>query len=124
MSQALPHSLLVNCQPNAVRLIRQGWHALARLPFRYIWLVDGEFMTNGNPHRPWCVGGYEVRSGAHFEWWTDGERRPPPFQAGTDTLVISFVIGAEACCWRQLGWPMPVHFLDLFQEARRITNTG
>jgi DNA polymerase I len=124
VSRALLHSLLVDCQPNAVRAICQGYNALARLPFCRLWVIDAEFMTNGNPHRTWCMSGFELRTGAQFELWTDGYRGPPPFFADYHTLVISFVAGAETCCWRQLGWPMPMHILDLFQEARTVANTG
>ena len=124
MSRALLHSLLVDCQPHAVRAIRQGFNALARLPFKRIWVVDGEFMTNGNPHRVWCISGFEVHTGAHFEWWTDGYQGPPPFAADDpETLMVAFVAGAETCCWIQKHWPIG-RILDLYQEARLITNTG
>lgn len=124
MSRELLHSLLVDCQPNAVRAIRQGFNALTRLPQKHIWVTDGEFMTNGNPHRVWCTSGFEVRTGTHFEWWTDGYRGPPPFAADDpDTLMVSFVGGAETCCWLQKHWPTG-HVLDLYQEARIVTNTG
>jgi hypothetical protein len=124
VSGGFSHAWLADCQPRAVRAIREGFHALDRLPFRRIWVVDGEFVTNGDPHRVWCVGGLELRGGDRFGWWTEGYPGPPPFLSGNDTLVIAFVAGAEACCWRQMGWSRPLHMLDLFQECRIVTNTG
>jgi hypothetical protein len=111
------HDLLVNCAPGAVRAIRAGYHALERLPYRQIWVVDTEFMTGGDPHRPWCACGMELRSGERFSLWTDGYRGPPPFPAGRDTLFVAFVAGAEIACWHQLEWEIPARILDLFQEA-------
>jgi hypothetical protein len=124
MSRTFLHTMLERCAPNAVRAIRQGYHDLDRLPYRRLWVIDTEFRTGGDPHRTWCVSGLELRTGDRFELWTDGRYEPPPFPADHDTLVIAFVAGAEMACWHQQGWPRPARILDLFQEARIVTNTG
>ena len=121
---AFLHRLLEGCAPAAVRSIRDGYHALERLPYRRIWVLDSEFATNGNPHRTWCFCGLELRTGCRFELWTDGYQGPPPCLTDRDTLFVAFVASAEIACWQQLGWPTPERVLDLYQEARIVTNTG
>lgn len=121
---AFLHQLLEGCAPAAVRSIRDGYHALERLPYRRIWAVNSEFATNGDPHRTWCFCGLELRTGCRFELWTDGYQGPPPCLTDRDTLFVAFVASAEIACWQQLGWPTPERVLDLYQEARIVTNTG
>jgi hypothetical protein len=108
----------------AVRLMRQGWAALARLPFRYIVCLDTEFRTKGNQHRAWCLCGVELRSGQEFRIWLDGRTVMPPFLFDASTLFVAFVAGAEVASMRVRGWPMPQRIFDLYQEHRILTNTG
>src|SRR5215472_17182491 len=104
--------------------MREGWAALARLPFRYIVCPDTEFRTRGEPHRGWCLCGVELRSGRLIQEWLDGADVSPPFPLDDSTLFVAFVAGAEVATIRVLGWPLPARIFDLFQEFRIVSNTG
>jgi DNA polymerase I len=108
----------------AVRLMRAGWAALDRLPYRYIVCSDTEFHTGGDPHRGWCWCGVELRSGREFRIWLDGQDVSLPFPLDESTLFVAFVAGAEIATLRARGVPMPARIFDVFQEFRLISNTG
>ena len=80
---AFLHQLLEGCAPAAVRSIRDGYHALERLPYRRIWAVDLEFATNGDPTSHMVL----LRSGT---------------ATGPSSSVVAF--GRKIACWQQLGW--------------------
>jgi hypothetical protein len=120
----LPRLLAAARSREAVRLMRQGWAALDRLPYRYIVCLDTEFRTGGDPHRGWCLCGVELRSGQEFRLWLDGQAVLPPFPLDSSTLFVAFVAGAEVATIRAIGWSLPARILDLFQEFRLVSNTG
>ena len=47
---------------------------------------------------------------------------PPPFDTGERSLFVAYYSCAEWNCFLALGWPLPVHVLDLFTEFRQQTN--
>jgi hypothetical protein len=104
--------------------MRAGYAALNRLPYRELWCIDTEYMTNGNPHRGWCLCGIELRTGRECRLWLDGYAGDPPFPLDESTLCVAFVAGAEIATLRTRGWPMPARIFDLFQELRIVTNNG
>jgi hypothetical protein len=104
--------------------MREGWAALARLPFQRLICLDTEYRARGDPHRGWCLCALDLRTGEDWRWWLDGYSGPPPFPVDKDTLFIAFVAGAEVATFLARGWPAPVRVFDLFQEFRLITNTG
>jgi DNA polymerase I-like protein with 3'-5' exonuclease and polymerase domains len=108
----------------AVRLMRQGWAALDRLPYPHVLCLDTEFRTQGDPHRGWCLCGVELRNGREFKLWLDGCLVVPPFPLDDSTLFVAFVAGADVATLRVYGWSMPARIFDLFQEFRLVSNTG
>jgi hypothetical protein len=116
--------LMAARHPSAVRLMREGWAALDRLPYRRLIVLDCEFRAQGDPHRGWCLCALDLRSGEDWRWWIDGYSGPPPFPVDKDTLFIAFVAGAEVATWLSKGWPAPARIFDVFQEFRLVTNTG
>jgi hypothetical protein len=120
----LPRLLAAAQSQEAVRLMRQGWNALGRLPYGHIVCLDTEFRTGGDPHRGWCLCGVELRSGREFKLWLDGRSVLPPFPLDDSTLFVAFVAGAEVATMRAYGWPMPARIFDAFQEFRVVSNTG
>jgi hypothetical protein len=120
----LAHLLAAAQRPDTVQLMREGWAALARLPFRHIVCLDTEFRTGGEKHRGWSLCGVELREGRPIKVWLDGRSEPAPFSLDHNTLFVAFVAGAEVATIRVLGWPMPERIFDLFQEFRLVSNTG
>jgi hypothetical protein len=104
--------------------MREGWAALARLPYRRLICLDTEFRARGDPHRGWCLCALDLRSGEQWRPWLDGFSGPPPFPVESDTLFIAYVAGAEIATFLAQGWPAPARVFDLFQEFRLVTNTG
>jgi hypothetical protein len=120
----LPFLLSAARHPSAVRLMRESWDALARLPYRRLICLDTEFRARGDPHRGWCLCALDLRSGEEWRLWLDGYIGPPPFLMDADTLFIAFVAGAEIATCLARQWPAPARVFDLFQEFRLISNTG
>jgi hypothetical protein len=48
--------------------------------------------------------------------------RRAPFATGAHALTLAYAAAAEASCFLELGWPLPVNVLDLFTEHRVETN--
>jgi hypothetical protein len=101
--------------------------ALLPLPglerFRRIWLVDFEFSRAvGNWPLPVCCCALELRTGRLIRQWLWGTRPADPFELDTDALYVSYFLPAELSCHLALGWPLPVHALDLAVEYRRQRN--
>lgn len=98
---------------------------LAALPFREIWAADFEFVARpGERPAPVCLVAKELRSGKTVRLW-GGElqgRRSAPYLTDADSLFVAYYASAEIGCHLVLGWPLPVHVLDLFTEFRNSTN--
>jgi DNA polymerase-1 len=91
--------------------------------FREVVAVDFEFIaTTGDRPNPVCLVAHELRSGRRFRIWQDQLGPAPPYATGPDVLFVAFYASAELGCYRVLGWPAPVHALDLFTEFRNRTN--
>jgi hypothetical protein len=66
----------------------------------------------------------ELRTGQELRLWREdlvGLRRAP-FNTGSDSVLLTYAAAAEASCFLELGWPLPVNLLDLFAEHRVETN--
>ena len=48
--------------------------------------------------------------------------RKAPFDTGPDAALVAYYASAELGCFLELGWPLPVHVIDLFVEHRVETN--
>src|SRR5262249_46377772 len=93
--------------------------------FKEVWAVDFEFAAApGERPRPFCMVAWELRSGRVIRLWGEElrNRRTAPFNVGIDSLVVAYYASAEMGCFIALGWPMPIHLLDLFTEFRCLTN--
>ena len=120
----LPLLLSAARHPSAARLMREGWAALSRLPYRRLICLDTEYRARGDVHRPWCLCAVALRTGEEWKLWLDGYTGPLPFPVDKDTLFIAFVAGAEVATLLARHDPMPARVFDLFQEYRLISNTG
>ena len=93
--------------------------------FSAIWVIDFEFtaplrvIANADlPGRTRSAIGRDAGA-----VWSDALTDPPPF-GGPHDLVVAFFATAEMGCYLALGWPRPVHLLDLYAEFRILTNDG
>jgi hypothetical protein len=93
-----------------------------------IYLVDFEFHPaggrEGNPPVPVCMVVREWPSGrTQRHRQADLQRMATaPFPTGENALCVAYYASAEMDCFHALGWPHPVHVLDLFTEFRCLTN--
>jgi hypothetical protein len=92
-----------------------------------VWVVDFEFTANpGGRPRPVCVAAQELVTGVRKKVWLEGDNagdlKTPPYPTGKDSLFVSYYAPAEMSCHLALGWPIPVHQVDLFAEHRVLTN--
>ncbi len=92
--------------------------------FRTVWFVDFEFRADpGERPNPVCLVARELMSNRIVrQWLTDGTPSLPPFDVGSDSLMVAYFASAELGCCLQLGWPMPTNVLDLYVEFRCLTN--
>lgn len=97
--------------------------SLATLPFREIWLVDFEFVSNkGENPLPVCLVAWELRSGRRVRLWQDEFGLVPPYSPDPNTLFVAYYASAEIGCHIVLGWSVPERILDLYVEFRNATN--
>ena len=95
-----------------------------------IYLLDFEFHPfggrEGNLPVPVCVVVREWPSGrTQRHWLADLQQMATcPFPSGEKALCVAYFASAEMDCFHALGWPHPVHLLDLFTEFRCLTNGG
>jgi len=93
-----------------------------------IYLVDFEFHPaagrEGNLPVPVCLVVREWPSGRTQRHWQADLRQMAvaPFPTGENALSVAYYASAEMDCFHALGWPHPVHVLDLFTEFRCLTN--
>lgn len=93
--------------------------------FGELWVLDFEFSAPaGERPAPLCLVAIEARSGRTVRLWADAMRRlrAAPFDTGPSSVAVAFFASAEWSCFLELGWPMPVHVLDLYSEFRARTN--
>jgi hypothetical protein len=84
--------------------------------------VDFEFRSEGDRPEVHCIAAVEARTGRTVNLWRDQLGPRPPFAVDNDTLIVAFYASAEIGCFLSLGWPLPLHVLDLYAEFRNLTN--
>ena len=90
--------------------------------FGRVWLVDFEYrQPDGSKPTPLCMVATDWRTGDTVRVWLDAAA-PPPIQFGEDDLLVAYYASAELGCFLALGWPLPVHVLDLYAEFRWLTS--
>jgi DNA polymerase-1 len=93
--------------------------------FREIWAVDFEFnVAPGGCPRPICMVARELRTGREIRVWREEliALHRARFNTGPDSVLVAYYASAEAGCFLELGWPLPVNVIDLFVEHRVETN--
>lgn len=93
--------------------------------FSSVWAVDFEFQARaGERPLPHCMVACNLLSGQVLRVWHAElvQMRAAPFDTGPGSLVVAFYASAEIGCFLALGWPVPMHVLDLFTEFRVLTN--
>jgi DNA polymerase-1 len=96
---------------------------LSQLPFREIWAVDFEFKADpGDRPVPICLVAKELRNGRVVRLWENEFGVRPPYSTNDDSLFIAYYASAEMGCHKALGWPTPLHLLDLYAEFRNLTS--
>ncbi len=93
--------------------------------FKEIWLVDFEFSApSGAVPEVRCLVAKEYLSNKCIRLWVDelGGLSAPPYAIDEQSLLVAYYASAEMGCHLALGWPCPVHVLDLFCEFRTMTN--
>src|SRR5262245_51283633 len=88
--------------------------------FGAIWHIDFEFRPDPNHYpMPVTLFAKERRTGVEISM-----RRPellactrPPFDTGSDALVVGYSIVAELSCFAMLRWPPPSNVLCTYVET-------
>jgi hypothetical protein len=98
---------------------------LDAVPFKYINVADTEFISKeGNRPDGVCLVVRELRSGETRRYWQDDLRKMarPPFETGSDSLLVAFAAQAELSCFETWSWRSPANIMDQYAEFRVITN--
>ena len=86
------------------------------------WVVDYEFLADGNPPRPICYVAQNVDTGEIIRHWITGKEASPEYPTDNDTLFVAYFASAELGCHISLNFPRPANVLDLYAEFRCTTN--
>jgi hypothetical protein len=92
--------------------------------FAAIWLVDFKFdRLPGEAPRPIALRARDVRTGRAIHLRDERlHRGESPFGVGADALYVTYDAPTMLGCHLALGWPLPVHVLDLHAEFRCQTS--
>jgi len=92
--------------------------------FAEVVVVDFEFQQpDGERPEPVCVVAHELVSGRrHRRMLTSDVLKEPPYPVDETALIVAYYAPAEMGCHLSLGWPLPIHVLDLYAEFRNLTN--
>jgi DNA polymerase I len=90
--------------------------------YRHAWTLDFEYeATHHVLPVPVAMVVVDVITGRTIKLG-QGEMGVCPFSCDTGEVFIAFQAGAEASCFLALGWTLPPHWIDLYAEARRLSN--
>jgi DNA polymerase-1 len=95
--------------------------------FRTIVGLDFEYeVTAGGLPTVLCLVAYVLNARLELErvvrLWRGDFGSKPPFDIGSDTLIVAYSAWAEMTCFLQLGWSFPVHIFDLHTAYLAISN--
>jgi hypothetical protein len=115
-----------------VALLNGGW--CDRLPFREIWVVDGEWYpgrglanggVDGDRATPYCLCAYEIRSRRLIKLRQRELGRFPPYRLDGESLFVTYMLSADyGGIHLPLGWGKPAFAYDAYVEFRRVTNSA
>jgi hypothetical protein len=103
------------------------------LPFREIWLGDGEYYpgagkanggVDGDPITPLCFVTHEMRTRRTVRRWQDLLGPFPPYRLDADALIVTYMATAEFGFHIAQGWGQPACVLDAYAEFRHYVNDG
>ena len=90
--------------------------------FARVWLMDFEFrQPDGARPTPICMVAKDWRTGESVRLWL-GSGEPLPIPFGANDLLVAYYASAEINCFLAMGWPLPLHVLDLYPEFRWLTS--
>jgi hypothetical protein len=91
--------------------------------YREVWVADFEFaVSEGDNHVPVCLVAHELFSGRELRLFGDELRCEVPYAIDAGALYVAYNASAELRCHLALGWPLPLHVLDLLVEFRWVCN--
>jgi hypothetical protein len=95
--------------------------------FRSVVVLDFEYeVEDGNLPNVLCMVAYtldeHLRQVRTIRMWRGEFGSRPPFDTGSDTLVVAYAAWAELTCFQMLGWPFPVHVFDLHAAYLATSN--
>jgi hypothetical protein len=107
-----------------------GW--LDRLPFREVWVADGEWHpgrglanggVDGDRATPYCFCAYELRSRRLVKLRQRELGRFPPYRLDGEALICTYMLSADyGGIHLPLGWGKPAFAFDAYVEFRHVTN--
>jgi hypothetical protein len=105
---------------------------LDRLPFREIWVVDGEWRpgrglanggVSGDRATPHCLCAYEIRSRRMIKLRQRDFGRFPPYRLDGEALIVTYMLSADyGGIHLPLGWGKPAFAFDAYVEFRHAAN--
>jgi hypothetical protein len=117
-------------RPASPLLARGDW--LDRLPFREVWVVDGEWYpgrdlanggTQGDRATPYGLCAYEIRSQQLIKLKQRDLGRFPPYRLDGEALICTYMLSADyGGIHLPLGWGKPAFAYDAYVEFRHTTN--
>ena len=91
--------------------------------YEQVVFVDFEFVAKAGEHPDVvCLAWHEWPTRQTRRLWRDELGEQPPYRIDEKALYVCFVGNAELACHLALGWPLPVHVLDLSPEFRCHVN--
>jgi DNA polymerase-1 len=95
--------------------------------FRTIVVVDFEYeIVDGGLPNVLCMVAYVLDGNLQhmdtIRLWRGEFGSTPPFDTGSDTLIVGYSLWAEMTCFLTLGWRFPVHIYDLHTAYLATTN--
>ena len=95
--------------------------------FHSVVVCDFEYeVTDGDLPNVLCMVAYtldeHLRQVRTIRMWRGEFGSRPPFDTGSDTLVVAYAAWAELTCFQMLGWPFPVHVFDLHAAYLATSN--
>ena len=93
--------------------------------FRKVIALDAEFIESAPGAFPWrvvCFCWKDLLSGEEGRAWHTEFTSEPPFPIDETAVIVSYNATAEIMAMRSVGWPDPVHVLDLYVEHLNSIN--
>jgi hypothetical protein len=109
------------------------FHDWRELPFREIWVADGEYYpgngkanggVDGDPITPFCFVAHEMRTGRRVRLRQHQLGPFPPYRLDSDALLFTYMATAEFGVHIAKSWGQPACAIDAYVEFRQYVNDG